>query len=99
MPFGDSHAVRTMREKRAMTTQPPQILDYVTVSAPTLSIAGDSRLLAHLASDTNCKRCLQIGIRRAGYLLLLVLIAACFGPLAQTVTAQQYQVSYLDSLG
>ena len=82
-----------------MTTQPPQILDYVTVSAPTLSIAGHSRLLAHLASDTKCKRCLQIGIGRAGYLLLAVLIAACFGPLARSVTAQQYQVFYLDSLG
>jgi probable HAF family extracellular repeat protein len=94
----DSHALKTMREKSDMTTLPQKIFDYVTVSAPTLSTAGDSRLLADLA-DISRKRCLQIGIGRTEHLLLAVLIALCLGPLAQTVIAQQYQVSYLDSLG
>jgi probable HAF family extracellular repeat protein len=36
---------------------------------------------------------------KAGYLLLAMTIALCFGSLAQKTAAQQYQVTYLDSLG
>src|SRR5712691_6173008 len=37
--------------------------------------------------------------RKAGHLLLAVTIAVFFGSLAQRTVAQQYQVSYLDSIG
>jgi hypothetical protein len=36
---------------------------------------------------------------RASYLLLALTIAAGFGSLAQKAAAQQYQVTYLDSIG
>src|SRR5437867_3743370 len=38
-------------------------------------------------------------LNRAGYLLLALTITAGFGPLAQKAAAQQYQVTYLDSIG
>ena len=82
-----------------MTTQPQQILNFYTRLAAMVSTGGRTRLIAHPAIDVGYKVWIRLITRRASPMLLAILIAACFGPLAHSTAAQQYQVSYLDSLG
>lgn len=80
-----------------MTAQSRQIVG----SRPTSQSSTESRarLLAPGASDVSCKVWIRLINRRTTPILLAFTIAAFCGPLPQTTAAQQYQVSYLDSLG
>ena len=82
-----------------MTRQSQQIGGLYARPSALRSTEGRARLLAHDAIDIAYKVWIRFISRRTTTILSAVMIAACFGPLAQTTPAQQYQVSYLDSLG
>jgi probable HAF family extracellular repeat protein len=82
-----------------MTTQSQQIDDLYARLAALRSTGGRARLLAHDTIDLAYKVSIRLIRRRTTTILFAVMIAACCGPLAQTTAAQEYQVSYLDSLG
>src|SRR5262249_4415285 len=77
-----------------------QILGFP--AAPALMIPGGNNdpLFGRDAIDVGYKVWIRTITRTGGQMLLAILFTACCGSaLAQTAAAQQYQVSYLDSLG
>ncbi len=77
-----------------------QILNFHTPSALMISGGTQAPPDGRHSLDAGYKTAIQRIGRKASCLLMAMLFSACLGSvLAQTAAAQQYQVSYLDSLG
>src|SRR5262245_64538916 len=77
-----------------------QILGFPARPASMMPGGNDNPPFGRDAIDLGYKVWIRTITRTAGQMLLAILFTACCGSaLAQTAAAQQYQVSYLDSLG
>jgi probable HAF family extracellular repeat protein len=82
-----------------MTTQSEKIGTFF-MRRPAFPSGEDcGRVPGHIAVDIRRKVWISLIGIRGTQILLAIMIAAFCGPLAQRTTAQQYQVTYLDSLG
>src|SRR5262249_8200254 len=76
-----------------------RVLAFHTSPALMISTGGNAQPFGRRNIDAGCKRRIRI-IRKARQMLFAILFTVCCGSaMAQTTEAQQYQVSYLDSLG